>query len=165
MPEALEYTCEPTKCCTYCHIDKPISEFYTNGRNRKGSMSVCIPCYTARYRAKHAANPEPERTRGRSKSFKYHLAKYDLTVEQYEAMFAAQGGVCAICGEECKTRYRLAVDHNHETGENRGLLCQGCNFGIGHFSESVDRMQSAIQYIEKYNSPQVDDICLAACSG
>jgi hypothetical protein len=49
-----------------------------------------------------------------------------VTVEQYDAMLAAQGGGCAICGTKPKTR-RLDVDHDHKTGRVRGLLCHRCN--------------------------------------
>lgn len=52
--------------------------------------------------------------------------KYGLTLEEYATKLANQNGVCAICGDPPK-RYRLAVDHDHETGKIRDLLCLGCN--------------------------------------
>jgi hypothetical protein len=63
-------------------------------------------------------------------------------------MVASQGGRCAICGE---TPERLVVDHCHASGMVRGLLCQSCNFGIGHLRDSVERLQSAIQYLKRDN--------------
>lgn len=55
---------------------------------------------------------------------------YSLTVEEYDALLASQGGVCAMCGKP-PAKNRLAVDHDHETGRIRGLLCRGCNGALG----------------------------------
>lgn len=78
---------------------------------------------------------------------------YDITPEQYDEMLAAQGGVCAICKQPetlvdpKKGPRRLAVDHNHTTGANRGLLCANCNNGLGRFDDSVERLLSAVAYL------------------
>jgi hypothetical protein len=63
-----------------------------------------------------------------------------------------QGGVCAICEKKETRKYkgkiiRLSIDHNHKTGEIRGLLCHGCNVGIGHFSDSIEFLLKAINYL------------------
>lgn len=68
---------------------------------------------------------------------------YGITQSEYELMLAQQGGVCALCGSPPK-RYRLAVDHDHETGKIRGLLCTPCNRWLGWY-ENVSR-----QRIEEY---------------
>jgi len=72
-------------------------------------------------------------------------------------MLDSQNNVCVICGQpetrkaaSGKTCY-LHVDHNHESGEVRGLLCHHCNTGIGAFKEDASLMQKAIEYIEKHN--------------
>ena len=57
--------------------------------------------------------------------------KYGITLEQYDEMFEAQGGICAICKESDITGKRLSIDHDHETGKVRGLLCGKCNTRIG----------------------------------
>jgi hypothetical protein len=82
------------------------------------------------------------------------LKLYGLTYADYEAMLEAQGGVCAICGNheeqvmrKSGKRKALAVDHDHETGVVRGLLCNGCNTGIGHFREDPDRMEAAARFL------------------
>jgi hypothetical protein len=79
--------------------------------------------------------------------------KYGISLAIYESMLSAQGGACAICGvvEDIKTRWgtarNLKVDHCHVNGAVRGILCQGCNAGLGHFRDSPDIMQKAIAYL------------------
>lgn len=73
--------------------------------------------------------------------------KYGVTDTQYEAMFKEQGEVCAICKKE--TKDRLRVDHCHKTKAVRGLLCHNCNTGIGHFRDSVELLNTAIEYLLK----------------
>ncbi len=81
------------------------------------------------------------------------LWRYGLTPEEYDALVEEQNGVCAICGNppgEVKFATRLAVDHCHKTGKNRGLLCRPCNLALGHFEDDVNRMESAIVYLKKH---------------
>jgi hypothetical protein len=63
-------------------------------------------------------------------------SKYGLSVEEYEQMLAAQDGKCAICRNPPK-KYRLAVDHNHQTGQVRKLLCSGCNGKVAAFEHEL----------------------------
>jgi hypothetical protein len=82
--------------------------------------------------------------------------KFGITLEQYQAMLEEQNGGCAICGQpETAIRMNkvvaLSVDHNHRTGERRGLLCTACNIGIGSLAESPERLRAAIAYIERWN--------------
>lgn len=75
---------------------------------------------------------------------------YDFTLPDYEAMLAAQGGRCAICGTD-KGNYRghrLHVDHCHETGIVRGLLCNRCNSAIGYLDDNPRRLRRAAAYLE-----------------
>jgi hypothetical protein len=74
-----------------------------------------------------------------------YLKKYLVKPAEYELMFSMQNGVCAICNQ--KSVHKLAVDHNHETGEVRGLLCKQCNVGLGMFKEEIRWLENAIQYI------------------
>lgn len=83
----------------------------------------------------------------------YDLKKmFGLSYEKYEKMLLDQGGVCAICGQEELMRIRgkklrLAVDHCHDTGRVRGLLCTNCNRGLGHFKDDPIRLYRAISYL------------------
>lgn len=93
-----------------------------------------------RMRASRARNVASARERGRRHQLR---SKYGLTVEQYERMVDQQGGRCAIC----RRAGRLHVDHNHNTGEVRGLLCMNCNTGIGHLGDDVEVLGRAIGYL------------------
>lgn len=78
---------------------------------------------------------------------------YGITPEQYNSMFEAQGGRCAICGiHQSEQKRRLAVDHNHSTKQLRGLLCINCNTGIGKFKESTELLNRANEYIRKWEN-------------
>jgi Recombination endonuclease VII len=70
--------------------------------------------------------------------------RYGLTFEAHQEMFEAQGGKCALCGE----RTAADVDHDHNTGKVRGLLCRACNLGLGMFKDSVDGLERAIAYLK-----------------
>ena len=74
----------------------------------------------------------------------YNLSrKYGLTVEELETRILAQGGVCAICHE----RTPVHVDHDHNTGLIRGILCSNCNTGIGLLADDPERLEAALAYI------------------
>ncbi|SHU54419.1 endonuclease VII domain-containing protein [Mycobacteroides abscessus] len=73
-------------------------------------------------------------------------ATYGITPAEYQALYTAQGGVCAICQRATGKTRRLAVDHNHQTGEVRGLLCKTCNWiVIGRYS--ITMLSRAIDYL------------------
>jgi len=82
--------------------------------------------------------------------------QYGISLDQWEAMHSAQGGVCAICGElqvDSGFRYaNLAVDHCHVTGKVRGLLCNACNRGLGFFKDRPDLVENAVSYLLKYKT-------------
>ena len=77
------------------------------------------------------------------------LRKYGMTLEQYEAMLAAQGGGCALCGKRPEHyRKSLHVDHEHETGRVRGILCAGCNTLLGRLGQcGRDFLEKMLQYL------------------
>jgi len=88
-----------------------------------------------------------------------HLQRtYGLSIEEYNKLYEAQGGVCSICGHpETSTNkktgqlYNLSVDHNHKTGAVRGLLCYSCNVSLGHFKDDISKLLAAIEYLKKYS--------------
>lgn len=83
--------------------------------------------------------------------------RFGLQAGEYERMLEEQNGVCAICGgketaidNRTKQARRLAVDHDHTTGEVRKLLCRGCNTGLGSFKDSPDLLRKAAVYLEQF---------------
>lgn len=73
--------------------------------------------------------------------------KYGITKRRYENMLYLQGGKCRICGNLERDR-RLSVDHCHNTGKVRGLLCRRCNLALGFFDDDIDRVKKALTYLK-----------------
>ena len=76
---------------------------------------------------------------------------WDITLEQYNEILDSQNGVCAICKEKPIEGKNLFIDHNHETGKVRGLLCNHCNLGIGNLKENEYIFLESIKYLKKYS--------------
>jgi hypothetical protein len=76
-----------------------------------------------------------------------YLKKYGMTLDDYNQMFARQHGQCAICDVSVQDE-RMCVDHDHATGNVRGLLCRLCNSSLGGFRDSVDLLRKAVAYLE-----------------
>lgn len=76
------------------------------------------------------------------------LKTYGLTLEQYEALYEAQGGVCYICRRATGKTRRLAVDHDHATGYVRGLLCKPCNSVLAHIRDDLLTAYRVVEYLE-----------------
>ncbi len=101
------------------------------------------------FRAKARRKKQRYKALGTSYSRQQMLRKYDLTEEEYEDMFIAQGRVCAICPNPPRPNRKLAVDHCHETGRVRGLLCERCNVGLGMFKDNETLLLNAIGYLQQ----------------
>lgn len=99
------------------------------------------------------ANKEMSAASARKSGIK---ARYGLSMADLEDMHTACGGVCGICGEAIslggpRGNAKAYVDHNHNTGSIRGLLCMCCNTALGKFRESREILGNAIAYLEKHN--------------
>lgn len=77
------------------------------------------------------------------------MGRHLVTDEQYDALLVLQEGLCAICRKAPPERRRLAVDHDHQTGTVRGLLCSRCNLGLGYFKDDPDHLRAATAYLER----------------
>lgn len=106
---------------------------------RTSSMAYCRDCANIRQNIQYEIGP------GRNSRF---LFLYGITLEDYNQMFAKQNGTCAICHTPPEHR-RLAVDHDHMTGEVRGLLCSRCNRLLGNSGDDPMILQSAIDYLQQ----------------
>jgi hypothetical protein len=114
-------------------------------------------------------SPEKQATYGREWNLQ---KKFGLTSAEYDAMLAAQGGVCAICGGKETHVHKsgklkdLAVDHDHETGQVRGLLCMNHNQGIGRFQNDPALLRAAADYLERHAAPKLAcDAVKPNCTG
>jgi hypothetical protein len=155
------------KHCGRCKTQKYDDDFHRSARSADGLQGYCKQC-NATYMASYAAR-EPDRVKGihrkaarvyakshpgrvKAQSEQRHLRrKYGLEVEGYEDLKAWSNGGCAICGAPNGTpSRRLCVDHDHATGEVRGLLCQTCNLGLGAFKDSIALLKVAIAYLEYF---------------
>jgi len=116
--------------------------------NKKRKSGKCLRCYTKENKKVRANTPVAKAKRRRNKIF----AKYKITMAEYEAMSLKQSGKCAICFAPPEDdRYGvLCVDHCHETGKVRGLLCIKCNTGLGRFEDKLQILINAIHYLKAH---------------
>lgn len=87
------------------------------------------------------------------------MRKYGITVEQYDAMLDGQGGGCFICGRPPRPDISLHVDHDHSTGQVRGILCFGCNKALADFQDDPALLGKAASYLSRHGHQ--DEIDLA----
>lgn len=130
--------------CTKCG-EKPC--------HSKSSTGWCKSCHNAYARENARKNYTPEK--GRNNNLR---KMYGITLEEYNLMLFQQGGVCAICKQpetvihsKTKQVQPLAVDHNHETGEVRELLCKACNMLVGYVDIDRERVKQALKYLKKHD--------------
>jgi len=164
------------KNCSQCGQLKPadLEHFARHGQKVDGLRPECKQCQSARqqegyrrsrerrlavaaeYRAANREllaakrltyyhrNRESELARMRAAALKH---EYGLSPEQYMDILDQQGGVCALCGRPPKSK-SLSVDHDHETGQIRGLLCPPCNSALGRLGDAIDGLHRAVAYLE-----------------
>jgi hypothetical protein len=140
------------KTCTKCNIAKPLEEFGKQSANKDGLMYYCKSCIREYHKARYADPKYKDYQRNTSL-----MATYGITLEDYHIMLDEQGGVCAICGLPERRKHArtddpmfLAVDHDHNTGQVRALLCSTCNIMLGHAQDDVSILARAIQYLTEW---------------
>lgn len=124
-------------CCSKCREWKSVDEFNKNKQQLSGINYMCRPCSRAHVRT-------------------YNLpVKYGISAAAFAEMLLAQGGKCACCNQqfavEGKKTDRPCVDHNHQTGEVRALLCGRCNLAAGNVLDSSVRAEQLAAYLKKWN--------------
>ena len=152
------------KTCSACKTLKSTDEFPKSKQTKDGLYSWCKICsrqrkYESKLRDKER-NPEEYRAKWKKYQTTYKqrnpekhqaaerrrgLRKFGITPEDYDRMFESRSGLCEICG--MTSDKRLAVDHDHVTGEVRGLLCGSCNMALGQLEE---RITQTLEYIQRY---------------
>jgi len=146
MSENLTQVLTSKKCCT-CKEDLPVESFHKNRSTKTGFAEECKVCKKVRAKTYYDKNPEKWRD-------SHYRRTYRLSVEEYSALLTKQGGKCAICGcTESRDGSRFAVDHCHDTGKVRGLLCRPCNSAIGFLNDDYQTALSAARYLQTSQSP------------
>lgn len=127
------------KTCTKCKVSKNESGFSWRADYPGKLRSHCRDCENIRARGRKNI-PVVSKTLNLKKRF-------GLTLEQWDEMNLLQGGMCAICDGESE----LCVDHNHRTGQIRGLLCKSCNLSLGLIKDSIVVAQAVVEYLKKHS--------------
>lgn len=167
---------ENRKYCRECGIYLRIEEFKkltspsALKKNPDGYYWCCNSCYKNKTWI-FSPNNEPANRKIRRKEKRLRRiisveTIYGLTEERYFEKIKEQGNLCAICGKKDEGRV-LCVDHDHKTGQVRGLLCNNCNVGLGNLKDDIQILQSAIGYLHKYSKraePPEKDKTLVALS-
>ena len=140
--------------CNICGESKPLTEYYTtrfksvSDPTKKYYHGKCKKCYIKK--GQEIYDP----VKNRDYNLQY---RYGITLEEYNTILEEQNGECAVCGtDDPKGRQSgrgkvkgFYVDHNHETGEIRGLLCNNCNRSIGLFNDDPSILEKAVLYLRK----------------
>jgi hypothetical protein len=128
--------------CARCGADKPPEDFPRHRSRASGRHCNCKTCHNQQVRESRARQ---------GGSRKYHLKRrYGLTPEEFEALLARQGSLCPICLK----RPAVHVDHDHRSGNVRGILCEMCNGGLGQFRDNAETIESAIRYLERHSEDE-----------
>jgi len=101
------------------------------------------------YRKERNARPEVKRRQRDA----YYKRTYGITADEVDAMFADQNGQCAICRQTPERLAQMHVDHDHELGHLRGLLCSSCNQGLGQFGDDPALLLRAVVYLRQRAQP------------
>lgn len=103
----------------------------------------------AKQRERRKTHPEIYKVRAARDNFNRSLKKYGLSKQDYELLLICQGGVCGICKQENNNKRNWHIDHCHDTGRVRGVLCHHCNLLLGNARDSIDILDSAKEYLIK----------------
>lgn len=141
-----------SKRCFRCKGLHSTSDFSVDKSKPDGRSIYCRTC-----KRKIQKKNRPSKELRKSKRSRYARSDrnwrlktlYGITVDQFEAIFAAQGNKCALCKSEKSDGKNFVVDHCHKTGRIRGILCSYCNRALGMFKDSVDLLGTAIVYLSK----------------
>lgn len=137
------------KKCRECKIEKEETFFgkYKN-RNKVYYRNICKSC-RSNIESKKYRESSIISTRAKISSRRIALKNlYGITENDYDKMFLKQNGKCAICKKESDKKFN--IDHCHEIGKVRGLLCWSCNMAIGYFKDNINSLNNAIKYLKNY---------------
>jgi hypothetical protein len=140
------------KQCSKCRDILPIYKFGQRKRNSDGLRSQCKDCESKTNKEIRQRKLEEDYLGTRLKERKNNLKRmFGMSIEEYDKKLDDQGGGCKLCGLECISGKRLAVDHDHKTGKIRDLLCNNCNAGLGKFQDNPELLIKAADYLRKHS--------------
>ncbi|MCW2672101.1 MAG: Recombination endonuclease [Frankiales bacterium] len=131
------------KRCPDCGEVKPHADFPRNRNAKDGLHTYCKPCHNAR------SKETVERLYGSGKHYRLRR-RYGIDEVDFDEMTLDQGDLCALCGNQPAEH----VDHDHATGEVRGILCFNCNGMLGQARDRVDILLEGIRYLERSRGAQ-----------
>jgi len=134
----------PRKKCCKCKQVKLLRYFGKANATYDGRQTICKAC-GLKYKREFSRTKKGKASNRRNQLNQ----KYGITPQKYDEILKEQNGGCAICGGINENGRRLAVDHNHTTGEIRGLLCNKCNSVLGWAGDSIAVLAGAIKYLNK----------------
>jgi hypothetical protein len=128
--------------CIDCEVEVNFKKFTPTPR--------CKKCYNLYIKERYRDAYPRYRANARKTAREWRLKKYyGISSKDYEILLENQEYKCYICGHPHKEKDKLVVDHNHLTGNVRGLLCHNCNRGLGVFKDDKTLLEKAIKYLEK----------------
>lgn len=133
------------KVCSKCREAKSLDCFTIKRNARDGLRSTCKVCVSVARRASYRVSGGIHHVR------RQNWARYGLSPKDFERLLTEQNGACAICGDPPNAGRALHVDHCHDTGRVRGLLCQGCNQTLGSTRERPDVLRKCADYLERHH--------------
>lgn len=149
------------KCCPKCQTSKPVADFPKNRTKKDGLATYCKVCANQgfrerwpqaypRVRGRRLAYAKTEKGRAVRRGVNLK-ARYGLSQADYDALLSEQGGACAICaGLDPRSRYgKFHVDHCHQTGKVRGLLCGRCNGLLGKMGDTLGGVARFVAYLQQ----------------
>lgn len=136
-----------SKICTNCDTAKSLDCFHNQPKQKDGKHSWCKGCQISATRKYKKNNPKYKQM-----AYERDIKRlYGITPERLAEIYTLQNGKCAICRtSELELTKRLHIDHNHETGNVRGLLCAKCNSGLGMFQDSIKILLNAVEYLTTF---------------
>lgn len=164
------------KTCRVCRLEQPLAEYYFGKGRRIDECRTCVKTRVDAYRKLNGRAPRTDRTRqaarglyrrnklaaadGRTEqSFKQKFDRHGITLDQYHSLAERQDFLCAICHQEPPPQNarqgnvdNFVIDHDHETGRVRALLCWLCNAALGSMQDCPIIGRSAVAYLEHHHA-------------
>lgn len=140
-----------TKVCTKCLVEQPLENFSSRGGKQKHLLkSRCKNCHYKQHKEWVEDNEDKVRVY-RAKdpwTLDKRCRRHGITSEEFWVMYEEQDGTCPVCDKGIEAE-DSAIDHNHKTGEVRGILCKSCNRALGLLGDNPNTLIRGSKYLQK----------------